>query len=131
MTIAWMAWILTVRPQVTLSDESIKVRNFVTESIIPYGQIKRVGVSNGLTFKLRDGREIKGRVVSNSMLGQLAGYPSAKLLKRKILPFVSSANPRENEGIVQTFSLSLKVPLTVAALHALLYGSLRYIFHMS
>ncbi|MEU3227539.1 hypothetical protein ABZ695_30815 [Streptomyces sp. NPDC006976] len=131
VTIAWMAWVLTVRPQVTLSDESVTVRNFVTESVIPYGQINRVSVSDGLTFKLRDGSEIKGRVVGTSMIGQLAGYPSAKLLRCKILPFMSSADPHESERIVQAFSFSLRVPLIVAALHALLYGSLRYIFHMS
>ncbi|MFD7427775.1 hypothetical protein ACFV6Z_12030 [Streptomyces sp. NPDC059818] len=131
VTIAWMAWVLAVRPQITLSEKSIKVRNWVTESVIPYGQINRVSVSNGLTFKLRDGSEIRGRVVGTSMIGQLVGYPSAKLIRREILPFMSSADPHGNERILQTFSLSLRVPLVVAALHTLLYGFSKYIFQMS
>ncbi|MFF5333653.1 hypothetical protein [Streptomyces sp. NPDC013181] len=131
VTVAWMAWVIAVRPQVTLTDRAITVRNWVTESVIPYRCITRVGVSNGLTFELADGSKIKGRVVSPSLIGQIAGYPSAKLIRNETRPFLGGERIDENEGVRQTFTLSLSVPLTVLTFHALLYGFLRYILHAS
>ncbi|MFC8536775.1 hypothetical protein ACFUJY_23035 [Streptomyces sp. NPDC057249] len=131
VTIAWVAWVTAVRPQVKLTEMSIIVRNWVTESVIPYQHIARVNVSNGLTFELTDGSKIKGRVVSASIVGQMAGYPSAKLIRNEILPFLRDEHSDGNGSIRQTFTLSPSVPLIILALHGLLYGALRYIFHAS
>ncbi|MFI1592142.1 hypothetical protein ACH4WW_30040 [Streptomyces halstedii] len=131
VAIAWLAWVITIRPQVVMCDEAIMVRNWVTETIVPYGQIARISIGGGLTFILKDGSELRGRVVSPSIVGELAGYPSAKLVRRHIQPLLSSSEHREGEEVRETYSLSLRVPLIVAGLHVLMYGCTRYIFHIS
>ncbi|MER5629858.1 hypothetical protein [Streptomyces nitrosporeus] len=130
VTIAWLAWVVAVRPQVVLCDESVKVRNWVTESVVPYGWVAGVDVRNGLVFELKDGSRIRGRVVGSSLVGQFAGYPSAKLIRREIQPLLGGDEAGGGEGVGERFSLSLKVPLVVAGLHVLLYGFTGHVLHL-
>ncbi|MCK8434047.1 PH domain-containing protein [Streptomyces sp. D2-8] len=129
--ITWLAWVLTVRPRVTLSSDSVKVRNWITETVVPYCYIARVRTNDGLVFELKDGSELRGCVVGNSLIGQFGGYPSAKRIRRAIQPFLGSEESLEGERMQEKFSLSLQVPLIIIMLHALCYGILKYIFHVS
>ncbi|MFD4665323.1 hypothetical protein [Streptomyces halstedii] len=131
MVIAWMAWVITIRPRLVMYGDTIRIRNWVTETVVPYGHITGVNIENGLTFTLKNGSEIRARVVGTSIVGELAGYPSAQLVRRHIQPLLSSGAHPEGGEVRETFSLSLKVPLIVAGLHVLLYGCMRYIFPMS
>jgi hypothetical protein len=129
--ITWLAWIIAVRPRVTLSSDSIVVRNWITETVIPYCHIARVQTNTGLVFELKGGYEIKGRVVGSSLIGQFWGYPSAKRIKRAVQPFLGSEETLGECEVQERFSISLQVPLIMIVLHVLCYGILKYIFHVS
>lgn len=129
--IAWIAWVVAVRPRVVLSENSVEVRNWVTETVIPYCRITRVRTNDGLVFELKDGTELRGRVVGASIIGQFGGYPSAKRLRRAIQPFLGSGELLEGVEVREKISLSLSIPFIIMVLHAFCYGILKFIFHVS
>ncbi|MFG3406901.1 hypothetical protein [Streptomyces sp. NPDC048142] len=129
--IAWLAWVLTYRPRIYLLGESIAVRNWFTETVIPYRCIARVRTGGGLTLELRGGYEIRACVVGKSPAGEWCGYPSAKKIKRSILPLLGQGGMDSGGEIREKLSLSLKVPVLVAGLHGVCYFALKYIFHVA
>ncbi|MFH9294007.1 PH domain-containing protein [Streptomyces sp. NPDC017520] len=131
VAVAWLSWVLTYRPRVFLLSESITVRNWFTETVIPYGRIARVRTSGGLTLELKDGYEVRVCVVGKSPLGEMSGYPSAKKIKRSILPFLAEAELVPSGAVREKVSLSLKVPAIVAGLHGACYFALKYLFHVA
>lgn len=59
LLVAWLAWILYVRPHVQISEGFIEIANVFRTHRVPWGDVDDVDSRYALTVRTRDGRSIR------------------------------------------------------------------------
>jgi hypothetical protein len=70
----YLFWLVGWHSKVFMDRVGVLVDNLLVRHVIPWSALAEIGVSYGLFFRLRDGREIGSIMYGGSVIGSLLGY---------------------------------------------------------
>jgi hypothetical protein len=118
---AYFFWLLGWHSAVRLDRDGVIVDNLLVRHVIPWGELSEIGVGNGLSFRLRDGRMIGSIMYGGSVMAALLGYRYTRKVATRMRAardelLAGTAELPPSDGYVQRIGFSPWPPLVILAL---------------